>query len=128
MDQPDSISGEEMTERFVEHFFAPHVYARKLFIPAGMVLVGKIHNHAHLNIMLRGVIKVVTEFGEDIYSGPRIWIGKPGTKRAGLAIEDTEWVTIHPNLSDTQDLAELEEYVIAESYEEFDRLQLGQEV
>ena len=123
-DLPGAKSGEEMTSELVEHFFAPKVYGRKMLIPAGHVIVGKIHKHAHLNVITRGVISVVTEFGSETYEGPRIWVSEPGTKRAVYALTDTEWLTIHPNLDDTQDLKALEEYVIAESFEHFDRLSL----
>jgi len=124
---PDAKSGEQLTAELVEHFFAPSVYGRKMFIPAGHVIVGKIHKHAHLNVITRGLIKVVTEFGDELYEGPRIWISEPGTKRAVYALQDTEWLTIHPNLDETRDLEALEEYVIAESFEKYDRLQLEQE-
>lgn len=123
---PDAQTPEDM-ERLLEHFFAPHVYGRKMLIPAGFTVVGKIHKHAHLNVITRGVVKVVTEFGDEVYTGPRIWVSEPGTKRAVHAIEETEWLTIHPNLDDTQDLAALEEYVIAETFEEYDTLRLGLE-
>jgi hypothetical protein len=121
---PNAKTGEQLTEELVEHFFAPNVYGRKMHIPAGHVIVGKIHNHAHLNVITRGVINVVTEFGSEIYTGPRIWVSEPGTKRAVYALEDTDWLTIHPNFDDTQDLEVLEKYVIAESFEDFDRLRL----
>lgn len=124
---PNAETSEDLNERLLEHFFAPYVYGRKMIIPAGYVIVGKIHKHAHLNVITRGLIKVVTEFGDELYEGPRIWISEPGTKRAVYALEDTEWLTIHPNLDDTTDLEALEEYVIAESYEQFDRLRLEQE-
>ena len=117
MAQEESISSDELTEQLVEHFFAPQVYGRKMFIPEGMCIVGKIHNHAHLNVITRGRIKVVTEFGDEILEWPKIWISEPGTKRAVYALTDTEWLTIHPNFSDTKDLEDLEEYVIAPDYD-----------
>ena len=110
------------------HHFAPHVYGREMFIPKDSVIVGKIHKHAHLNVITKGVIKVVTEFGEEIYEGPKIWISEPGTKRAVYALEDTQWLCIHPNFEDTRDLAALEEYVIADSYDELDQLLIKGEV
>jgi hypothetical protein len=126
LEHPEGKPGSAF-DHFLEHYFAPHVYGRRLFIPKGMFGVGKIHNHAHLNILLRGVVKVVTEFGEDVYTGPRVWVSEPGTKRSVFALEDTEWMTIHPNFENTQDLAALEDYVIAKSFEDFDRLQLERE-
>lgn len=127
-DQPDAMAAEELEREYNEHFFAPGVYGRKMTIPKGLCVVGKIHKHAHLNVITKGVIKVVTEFGEDIYTGPRIWVSEPGTKRAVYALEDTEWMTIHHNPSDTTDIREIEDAVIAKDYESLDRLLLGPEV
>ena len=121
---PGSMDAAEMTDRYNEHYFAPGVYGRVMQIPAGMCVVGKIHKHAHLNVITRGVIRVVTEFGEDTYTGPRIWVSEPGTKRAVYAVTDTEWLTVHANPADTQDLGEIEDYVIAPDFETLDRLRL----
>ena len=37
-----------------EHFFAPGMYGRRFTMPAGMLVVGKIHKHAHLMMVLKG--------------------------------------------------------------------------
>jgi quercetin dioxygenase-like cupin family protein len=121
---PDMLTPEEATERFVTHYFAPHTYARKMFIAKDTVVVGKIHNHAHLNILIYGKCKVVTEFGNEILEGPRIWTSEPGTKRAVYALTDLEWMTIHHNPTDTENTDELEEYIIAKDYESFNALRL----
>lgn len=119
---PDAMNDEELQEKYNEHHFAPGVYGRSMLIPAGMCVVGKIHKHAHINVITRGVIMVVTEFGEDTYTGPKIWVSEPGTKRAVFALEDTEWLTIHANPTDTQDIGVIEDFVIAPDFETFDRL------
>jgi hypothetical protein len=59
---------------------------------------------------------VATEFGDKVVIGGDVFVSQPGVKRAVHAIEDTVWITIHPNETDTQDLTELEDYVIAPSY------------
>jgi hypothetical protein len=124
---PEAIDAETLERELNEHFFAPGVYGRKMLIPAGMCVVGKIHRHAHLNVITTGVIKVVTEFGEDTYTGPRIWVSEPGTKRAVYAIEDTEWLTVHANPDNLSDVRKIEAQVIAPTFAEFDTPRLGQE-
>ena len=99
------------------HHFAPGVYMREMLIPAGTTIVGKLHRHAHHNLVLRGLAVVATEFGDKVVKGGDVFVSQPGTKRAVRAIEDTVWITVHPNVSDTQDLSAIEEYVIAPSYE-----------
>lgn len=103
------------TDTPLRHFFAPGVYGREMSIPAGTLIVGKIHRHAHLNIISQGRVRVVTEFGEHELTAPHTFVSEPGTKRAVLALEDTIWTTIHPTTS--TDLEEIEREVIAPTYE-----------
>ena len=119
-----SFDDMESEERYNDHYFAPGMYGRKMRIQAGMCVVGKIHKHAHINVLLFGRIKVVTEFGDAILEGSKVWVSEPGTKRAVYALTDCEWLTLHANPTDTQDIREIEEAVIAPDFESFDRLQL----
>jgi len=117
---PDNLTPEEAEEEYITHHFAPHVYGREMFIPKGMCIVGKIHKHAHLNILAKGRVKVVTEFGDDLIEAPHMWTSEPGTKRALVALEDLVWITIHHDPNGDGDTGELEKYIIAESFEAFD--------
>ena len=118
--QPDNLTPEEAEAEFITHHFAPNVYGREMFIPKGMCIVGKIHKHAHLNILAKGRVKVVTEFGEELLEAPHMWTSQAGTKRALVALEDLTWVTIHHDPIGDGDTAELEKYIIAESFAAFD--------
>ena len=51
----------EQTELPLKHSFAPGVYAREMEIPAGTLLIGKIHKHRHHNFLMKGSIIVLTE-------------------------------------------------------------------
>ena len=111
----------------VEHFFAPFMYGRRIFMPAGTddrphIVIGKIHKHAHLNNISMGRVLVVTEFGSQEYVAPCEFVSLPGTKRAVQILEDCIWTTYHHNPTNTQDLAQLEREIIAESFEQFDAL------
>lgn len=95
----------------VTHYFAPGVYAREIFIRAGVMLTGKIHKQEHLNIISSGRILVIGMDGsQKEVVAPCAFVSKPGTRRAGLALEDATWTTIHPTLE--TDLAKIEEEVI----------------
>jgi len=91
-----------------EHVFAPGVYCRKFFMPAGMLVVGKIHKHSHLMMVLKGKAEIVTEFGRDFVEAGHISVSQPGAKRVVLAIEDTLFVTVHHNPDNTKDLEVIE--------------------
>jgi len=89
-------------------------YAREIFIAAGTCMIGKIHKHEHINVISKGSCVVVTEAGKETLSAPLTFISMPGIKRAVYALEDTVWTTIHP--TDSTDLTEIEDEVIAKSY------------
>ena len=106
----------------LKHSFAEGIYVREIFIPKGTILTGKIHKHRHPNFLMSGTVEVVTEGrGPEILQGPLVMVSEGGTKRALRAISDLHWVTVHLNLSDTQDLAKIEKYVIAKDYEEYEK-------
>jgi hypothetical protein len=101
------------------HHFAPGLYAREILIPAGVLIVGKIHRHAHVNTISQGRVVVATEFGVIELAAPHTFVSKPGTKRAVLALEDTIWTTYHP--TDETDLERIEDYVIAPTFEAYEQ-------
>ena len=102
----------------LKHTFAPGIYAREIFIPKDTLVVGKIHKHAHINIISKGIAEVVTEFGSVRLEAPCTFVSEPGTKRAVLAIEDLIWTTIHHNPEDITDTDLLEDGIIAKSYDD----------
>jgi len=110
----------------LQHVFAPGAYARTIFIPAGTVIVGKIHKHQHLNILSQGHVLVVTEGGglEEL-QGPLTMVSPPGTKRAVRALTDVVWTTIH--LTNETDLSKIEGDVIAKTFEEYEQFRLQEE-
>lgn len=105
----------------LEHTFAPGSYGRTIQLPKGTLVVGKIHKHAHLNIVSRGLVTVVTEFGKrhiDARERPVVFTSDAGSKRALYCHEETWWTTIH--LTDKTDLAEIERDIIARDFVELD--------
>jgi quercetin dioxygenase-like cupin family protein len=74
---------------------ADGLYIREIHIPKGMTLVGRIHLQGHVSIIVKGDITIITETGTERIVGPRILISPPGTKRVGIAHEDTIWTTVH---------------------------------
>lgn len=98
----------------VRHIFAPGCYAREMTIPKGIVIIGKIHRHRHVNIISKGKVRVATEFGIEQFEAPYTFVSEVGTKRAVFALEETVWTTIH--VTDETDLDKIEDYVIAKDY------------
>lgn len=89
----------------VWHHFAPGMYARQMLIPKGTVLTGAVHKTEHLCIV-SGVIDVTNDTGViRIADQQYIFVSKPGVKRAGVALEDTYFTTVHA--TDETDLDKL---------------------
>lgn len=116
----DLIKSLPQIEPPLEHGFAPGVYARKMFIAAGVAVSGKVHKYAHWNVVLRGKIVVMTETGTKEITAPAMFVSPAGTKRIGYAVEDTEWVTIHP--TDETDVEKIENDIAVDTYEELSAL------
>lgn len=100
----------------LKHTFADGVYIREIFIPKGTLLVGKIHKHSHPNFLLKGDVSVATEEGPKRLQAPLSMVSPAGTKRVVYAHEDTVWITVH--VTDKKDLCEIEEEIIAKTYDE----------
>lgn len=98
--------------------FCDGVYARELFLPKGSLIVGKIHRHAHHNILSCGAVTVVTEDGVESFAAPHAFISKPGTKRVVYAHEDSVWTTIHPTAE--TDVDKIEAQIICQDYSELE--------
>lgn len=107
----------EPVELPVKHHFSKGVYARELSIPAGTVLVGKVHLFDNLNVVLRGRIAIYTEAGLREFEAGDVIVSPAGVKRAGYAIEDTVWMTVHG--TDETDVDLIEQQFVANSYEEY---------
>jgi hypothetical protein len=103
----------EQAELPLKHSFAPGVYAREMEIPAGTLLIGKIHKHRHHNFLMKGSIIVLTETnGVELLQAPLMIVSEEGTQRIGYAVTDTVWTTIHENKDNSEDLIVIEERTV----------------
>lgn len=108
---------EHQIELPVTHHFAPGIYMRELFIPKGTVLTGKIHLTEHLNILSQGHLQVWTEDGIKTLHASTVIKSQPGIKRAGHALENSVWITVHHNPTNEHDVKKLEDMLVVDSYE-----------
>ena len=113
-------SGESQETFPLTHRFADGVYAREILLPAGTIVIGKIHRYGHLNVITKGHVSVLTEFGIEQIRGPYTFVSKPGTKRVVYAHEDTVWTTFHGTKH--TDVDKVEEDIICKTFAEYDML------
>jgi quercetin dioxygenase-like cupin family protein len=97
-------------ELVTEHQFSPGMYMRKLFRPAGTLIVGKVHKESHFFLCAKGEIIAWTESGMKRLQAGDVIESKPGTKRVTLAVTDAIGITIHR--TDKTDLDEIEAELI----------------
>jgi quercetin dioxygenase-like cupin family protein len=89
-----------------EHFFVSGMYGRRVFRPAGTLIVGKIHKKPHFFLCAKGEIIAWTETGMRKLQAGDIVECQPGTKRVTLATQDSIGVTFHK--TDETDLDKIE--------------------
>lgn len=99
----------------VRHQFAPGVYLREIFIPAGTFIVGHKHKTEHFCIVLKGRLRVLIDGKVVEIAAPYSFVSKAGAQRAAYVMEDTIWQTIHP--TDETDIDALEALLVEPSQE-----------
>lgn len=113
----EATRDEPQEELPLKHHFSKGVYGRELFIPKGTLLVGRVHKHDNMNVMLSGELTVTTEEGMKRVKAPFLVVSPAGTMRAAYAHEDTVWVTFLG--TDMTDPDEIKEEFTFERYDEF---------
>lgn len=101
----------------VEHQFSFGVYARTLYIPRGIILIGQIHKFENLNILLKGKMLVSVGDKMELVEAPFTVVSPPNTKRIAEALEDSVWMTVHG--THEKNIEIIEDYFIAHNEEEF---------
>lgn len=77
------------------HYFAPGMYGRELAIPRDTVVVGKIHRHRHLTLLIKGTATINTDRGMEKITAPHVWVSQEGAKRALYTESDCVFFTCH---------------------------------
>ena len=105
----------------IKHTFADGVYIRQMDMKAGSAVVGAIHKHLHVWFLLTGHVTVATEDTTEDYIAPCYVVSTPGVKRVILANENSIFVNVHKNPSNTKDLDVLEKEIVALNYKEYEK-------
>ena len=121
----DLVDGETIvkgdTDTFpLKHTFTDGIYIRQMFMRKDSAVIGKIHKNPHVWFLLSGELAVASETSSEEYKAPCYVEAPAGSKRVIYAHEDSIWVNIYPNPTNTQDLEELEKDIIVKDYKEFE--------
>lgn len=80
----------------LEHSFGDGTYIRKITMPAGQLIITKIHKIKHPYFVMSGSITVITEDGVKKINAPYHGITMPGTQRIIYVNEECVFITVHP--------------------------------
>ena len=103
-----------------KHIFGDGTYVRQMTIAKDEVIVGAIHKHLHVWILLSGHITVLTENKLEEYKAPCTVLSTPGIKRVIYGNEESIFTNVHKNPTNTKDIKELEKQIVALNYKEYE--------
>jgi len=106
----------------VKHHHSPGVYVREITIPAGTVLVGKVHKTRHLNVVQSGLVTIITPYRKFLVAGPCTFESFEGEQKVGIVHEDCVWSTVH--VTEESDVDKIVEEIVASTYEEVEALKV----
>lgn len=104
------------TEMPPTHYHAKELYGREITIPAGTLLIGKIHKHSSLNVLIKGKMRLLTEDGVVELEAPLTVVSNAGTKRMAYAHTECVWLTVHG--TQETELEKIEEDVVAPTFDD----------
>lgn len=93
---------------FTFHKFCPGLYVREIYVPAGFVVVGKMHTGYSFFMIVQGEATVWTTMGMKRVKAPFLTVTGPGDKRVGYAHENTIAISFYANPDNEDDLEVLE--------------------
>ena len=91
----------------IENEFSDQLYMRKMYMPKECVVISAMHHTEHFWFLLKGRILVTTD-GEQIeHIAPCYEKSMKGAKRLILSLEDSLFINVHKNPTNTRDMKEV---------------------
>ena len=111
-----------------EFFYLPGVAVGVMFLPAGSLLTGKIHKHAHIAILAEGTLRLADDDNAFVITAPYVAYGRAGIKRLGYAETDCTFINVLSTNIVGAD--ELDKEMVVDTHDEFEQflLESGHEV
>tara|TARA_Y100000592_G_C5437228_1_gene301390 strand:+ start:1015 stop:1458 length:444 start_codon:yes stop_codon:yes gene_type:complete len=103
----------------ITHKFADQLYIRQMDMKAGQIVVGAIHNHLHVWFLMTGRVLINNNGKKVEHIAPCYTVSEPGSRRVIYAVEDSIFINVHKNPSNTKDIKELEKEIVSMTPEQF---------
>lgn len=96
----------------LQHYFAPGLYTRSVFMRKGIFVLSKHHLTSELNVIRYG--RAIVRSGDKLHivQGPCTFESPANIRKALFILEDTLWFTVHQNPDDIRDVQQLEEMLV----------------
>jgi hypothetical protein len=116
----------DQVETGIQHLFEDHDYIREVRIPAGTLIVGRVHKLGHEMQLVEGTVLLIGPDGFRVgKQAPDSVQTGPGFQCVCFTLSNVIARTVHPNPNDSRDIAALEAEIF-ESPESL--LELGSQV
>tara|TARA_R100000734_G_C3315230_1_gene107114 strand:+ start:648 stop:1091 length:444 start_codon:yes stop_codon:yes gene_type:complete len=103
----------------ITHKFADQLYIRQMDMKAGQIVVGAIHNHLHVWFLMTGRVLINNNGKKVEHIAPCYTVSEPGSRRVIYAVEDSIFVNVHKNPTNTKDIKKLEKQIVSMTPEQF---------
>ena len=101
------------------HYQAEGLFGRRAIAPAGSCIVTYIHKQEHFTVALRGRCLVVDQDGNKTeVEAPQVFVTKPGTQRALIALTEVEWFCAYAHEGEMPE--DPEKTFCCKTFEEYD--------
>jgi RimJ/RimL family protein N-acetyltransferase/quercetin dioxygenase-like cupin family protein len=111
LESPNPLMGDSFP---LKHSFAKGLYIREISVPAGIVLVSKIHRFTYAFFLLKGEFETLEEGGIKRVSAPSYFVMTAGEKHTALILRDVVAVTVHA--AEETDLGKIEDELIIKTF------------
>lgn len=102
----------------VEHEFGDGLYIRRLLIPKGTLIVGRVHKAGCINVVEEGDIAVLTESGAMRVRTGFLVHSPAGLQKLGFANKDTVFTNIFS--TDETDIEKLESMIVSDMHDQIE--------
>jgi len=103
----------------IENDFADQLYMRRMYLPKDCLVVSAMHHTEHFWFLLKGKILVTTDGEEVEHIAPCFEKSIKGAKRLILSLEDSVFINVHKNPTNTKDMEEVEKALYSITLEEY---------
>ena len=105
----------------IENDFADQLYMRKMYMPEQCVVISANHHTEHFWFLMYGRILVTTNGEQVEHIAPCYEKSIKGAKRLILSLEDSLFINVHKNPTNTKDMKEVEESLYSITIEEYNK-------